>query len=65
MQREGFTANKIDLERKGFIELEDLVRLLNIESGTFYRNRDIFLIFRRISSAERVTFEQLLTQLTP
>lgn len=26
----GFTQGKMDLERKGFVELEDLVRLLNI-----------------------------------
>jgi hypothetical protein len=57
---EGFTSQKIDLERKGFIELEDLVRFLNIESGTFFRNRDLFLIFRRLTSGEQVDFESVL-----
>jgi hypothetical protein len=60
---EGFTSSKIDLEKKNFIELEDLVRFLNIESGTFYRNRDIFLIFRRFTNGERTSFEGLLSEI--
>jgi len=44
----------LDLERKGYIVLEDLVRFLNMETGTFLRNRDIYLIYRRISIEERV-----------
>lgn len=33
------------------------MRFLNIESGTFYRNRDLFLIFGRVSGGERSSFE--------
>jgi len=57
---EGFSSQRIDLERKGFIELEDLVRFLNIESGTFYRNRDLFLIFRRFSPSDKMKFDQII-----
>lgn len=38
----------LDLDRKGYIVLEDLVRFLNMETGTFFRNRDLIAIFRRI-----------------
>jgi hypothetical protein len=41
--------NTLDLEKKGYVVLEDIVRFLNMETGTFYRNRDLFLIFRKIS----------------
>lgn len=60
MQGEKFVASKIDMEKKGYIELEDLVRFLNIESGIFFRNRDVFLIFRRLSKESRTSFETLL-----
>jgi hypothetical protein len=30
------------------IAIEDMVRLLNTETGNFYRNRDLYLIFDRI-----------------
>jgi hypothetical protein len=36
------------------------VRFLNIESGTFYRNRDLFLIFHRFTRTERLNFEEML-----
>ena len=49
MENEDFVGESLDLEKKGYIVLEDIVRFLNMETGTFYRNRDIFLIFRRIS----------------
>lgn len=49
MENEDFASESLDLEKKGYIVLEDIVRFLNMETGTFYRNRDIFLIFRRIS----------------
>lgn len=28
--------------------MEDLVRFLNFESGNFYRNRDLVLVFKRL-----------------
>ncbi len=30
--------------------MEDLVRFLNFESGNFYRNRDLVLIFKRFTN---------------
>lgn len=37
----------IDINRKGYIVVEDIVRYINIESDEYYRNRDIYLIFKR------------------
>jgi hypothetical protein len=48
------------LEKKGYVELEDLVRFLNMETGTFYRNRDIYLIFSRVGGKDKVKFEVLM-----
>ena len=59
----GFSAGRMDLEKKGFIELADVVRFLNIESGSFYRNRDIYLIFQRLAGGERVSFEEIMGQI--
>ncbi len=36
------------LLNKKEIMIEDLVRLLNTETGNFYRNRDVYLIFDRV-----------------
>ena len=30
------------------VRIEDLVRLVNTETGSFYRNRDLFMIFQRL-----------------
>lgn len=43
--------------------MEDFVRFLNIETGTFYRNRDLILLFKRLAT-EKVTFSQMLEALT-
>ena len=48
LKAEGFTLEKFDLEKKGYINMEDFVRFLNFESGNFYRNRDLVLIFKRL-----------------
>jgi hypothetical protein len=41
--------------------LEDLVRFLNMETGTFFRNRDLVPIFRRICGDEqKVKFNEIL-----
>lgn len=44
------------MEKKGTLSLEDLVRFLNIETGNFYRNRDVVLIFRRIAPSGTIQF---------
>lgn len=40
--------------------VEDFVRFLNIETGTFYRNRDLILIFRRMTSEPKISFETFI-----
>jgi hypothetical protein len=40
----------LDLEEKGWVEVEDIVREINMSEGVFYRNRDLFLIFSRMCS---------------
>ncbi len=59
-------ASKLDLDKKGYILIEDLVRFLNIESGTFLRNRDLSIIFRRINKkSEKIMFEDILSAICP
>lgn len=50
----------LDLELKGFLQIEDVVRYLNIETGKFYRNRDLVLIFKRLTKNPHITFQELL-----
>jgi len=38
----------MDLNRKGYLAIEDLVCFVNLYTGNFYRNRDLILIFRRL-----------------
>ena len=67
-EAEKFSLDKVDLERKGYFSVEDLVRFLNMETGTFYRNRDLILIFRRFTKGEKLTWEsfiQLLNKQAP
>ncbi len=53
--------SKLDLDKKGYILIEDFVRFLNIESGNFLRNRDVSIIFRRINGgSEKVRFEDIV-----
>jgi hypothetical protein len=37
------------MDSKGYISIEDLVRIINMEQGTFFRNRDLYLIFQRLN----------------
>lgn len=55
-----FKQDRVDLERKGYLTVEDFVRFLNIETGTFYRNRDLILIFRRLGSDTKLSFDAFL-----
>ena len=62
LESEGFSVSKLDLDRKGYILVEDLVRFLNIESGTFLRNRDVSIIFKRINEkSEKINFDEILS----
>ena len=53
LKAEGLNLEKFDLEKKGYINVEDLVRFLNFESGNFYRNRDLILISKRLLDGEK------------
>ena len=61
MREEHFEEGKLDLEKKGYLTVEDFVRFLNIETGTFYRNRDLILLFRRMTSAETIAFSDFIS----
>ncbi len=61
LEHEDFNSLSIDLDKKGYIVLEDLVRWLNMETGTFFRNRDLFTIFKRMSSNnEKLNFNTFI-----
>ena len=36
------------MDGRGYVQVEDLVRVINMEEGTFYRNRDLYLVFQRM-----------------
>ena len=57
---EKFCCEKVDLERKGYFTVEDLVRFLNMETGSFYRNRDLILIFKRFTQSPRLQWEEFM-----
>ena len=42
----------LDLNNKGFLSLEDLVCFVNLYANTFFRNRDLALIMRRLQLFE-------------
>ena len=48
----------IDINKKGYIVIEDLVRYINIESDEYYRNRDIYLIFKRFREVNRTIMDE-------
>lgn len=61
LEEEDLNNLTLDLDRKGYIVLEDLVRFLNMETGTFFRNRDLIAIFRRICGKNnKVSFNEFL-----
>lgn len=60
LKEEGFKNELLDLELKGYLQIEDLVRYLNIETGKFYRNRDLITIFKRITKINKINFQELM-----
>ena len=48
------------MDRKGYFTVEDLVRFLNMETGTFYRNRDLILIFKRLTTGTKLQWENFM-----
>jgi hypothetical protein len=53
LEQEGL-IRKLDMDGKGHIAIEDLVRIINMEEGTFFRNRDLYLIYQRMSKGSEV-----------
>ena len=45
---------------KGYLQIEDIVRYINIETGKFYRNRDLITLYKRITRTHRLVFEDLI-----
>lgn len=57
------SLSEMDIDRKGRVTIEDMVRYINLESDHYYRNRDLSLVFRRLSGAKgEVTLEYVLTE---
>lgn len=40
--------SELDLNKKGYLGPEDLVCFVNLYANTFYRNRDLALVMRRL-----------------
>lgn len=61
MEEEDLNILTFDLDRKGFIVLEDLVRFINMETGKFLRSRDLIAIFKRIGGNNvKISFNEFL-----
>ena len=58
LKQEGL-IEKLDMDGKGFITVEDIVRIINMEEGTFFRNRDLYLVFQRLSQNEMINAENI------
>lgn len=56
---------ELDIEMKGSIRVEDLVRFINMRTKNFYRSRDLILIFTRLAGKNKkeVHFSQMLRKL--
>jgi len=52
LKSENFEVSDLDLHNKGYLGLEDLVCFVNLYSNTFYRNRDMVLVMRRLQLLE-------------
>lgn len=54
---------EMDIDKKGRVTIEDMVRYINLESDHYYRNRDLSLIFRRLSGTRgEVTVDYVITE---
>jgi hypothetical protein len=50
----------IDIGRKGFVAVQDLVRLITMEMDVQCRNRDVYLIYQRLQNAEQLKFKDMI-----
>ena len=58
LKQEGL-IEKLDMDGKGFVTVEDIVRIINMEEGTFFRNRDLYLVFQRMNRNEMINAESI------
>lgn len=67
LEMEGFNIRNIDLSKKGYITIEDLVCFVNLYSGSFFRNRDVVALYRRFLGGDKETgikYESFLEKIT-
>jgi hypothetical protein len=43
----------LDLGKKGYLTVEDIVCFVNLYTGKFYRNRDAIGLFKRFVAGEK------------
>jgi hypothetical protein len=51
---ERLVGEKMDLGKKGYLFVEDIVRFLNLETGNFLRNRDLVMAYRRLTKKDKL-----------
>jgi hypothetical protein len=56
----GLKEHMIDIGRKGFVAVQDLVRLITMEMDVQCRNRDVYLIYQRLQNAEQLKFKDMI-----
>lgn len=52
----------MDIDRKGYVSVEDLVRFVNVESDQYFRNRDLVLIYKRLCAGEAEATKNTIKQ---
>lgn len=52
LKADGFSIEDMDLNKKGYLNIEDLVCFINLYSGNFYRNREVSTTYRRLGKLE-------------
>lgn len=60
LETAGFRSRNIDTTQKGYLNIEDLVRFLNVEMDVHYRTRDLYLIYLRLKNEHRLTYEDVI-----
>lgn len=58
----------IDLQKKGYLSVEDLVCFVNLFSGNFFRNRDFIMVYKRFlklqNSKNGIEYNTLLNKIS-
>lgn len=44
----------MDLNKKGYLSIEDIVCFVNLHTGKFYRNRDAIGLLKRFSDGKQI-----------